>query len=93
MDINKLTLESFMGKKNYMKYLAKNNSDQHITTLYENIETHKEKLRIKFLDMLNNPMSANTKKKDAFESLVFHFLQEIEEEEDTLIHDDGDDNV
>ena len=43
MDINKLTLECFMGKKNYMKYLAKNNSDQHITTLYENIETHKEK--------------------------------------------------
>ena len=42
--------------------------------------------------MLNNPMSVNTKKKDAFESLVFQFLQEIEEE-DTPIHDDGDDNV
>jgi hypothetical protein len=88
MDIDKLTLECFMGKKNYHKYLAQQNDNNDDLQFCKLVETYKDELNDKINDMLNDKYITsipNKNKLQAYKNFIRELIYEIESQKDDTI--------
>lgn len=88
MDINKLTLECFMGKKNYHKYLAQQNDNNDDLQFCKLVETYKDELNDKINGMLNDKYITsipNKNKLQAYKNFIRELIYEIESQKDDTI--------
>lgn len=96
--IDKLTLELFMNKSTYQKYVSKTNPKKYAETqeYHNNIQTHRSQILELTRDLVENPeMQITSEVNDAFEAyakaVIRHINQRYIEKQNRFNADDEDD--